>query len=169
MKKILCIFVCILLLGGCGKGNSKEVENEPADFGGFSCTVRTAVNEIEICADAKYIPYESLTFSFTSPEAVNGMTVNCKSGEYELQVKGLTFTVSGDKLPFSMMCRTLEDCLDKVQGTLPEKDLQTGATVYTYNSGTNICKLYVDSDTGAFKKLTVNGADTLIFENFAFS
>ena len=163
MRKILCVFIALLLLGGCGGKNSKEVENEPLDFGGFQTTVKTVINDITVSADAVYKPYESLDFTFTSPETVSGMQISCCDGEYTLTSNGLKFTFAGDKMPFSMLCKALENCLDSVRGAVPDAD---GA--YTYNSDGRLCKLFVNTDTGCFERLTVDGADVLYFENFAF-
>lgn len=163
MKKILCVFICLLLLGGCGGKNSKEVKTEQLDFGGFRATVKTVVNDITVSADTVYKPYESLDFTFTSPKTVNGMQIICRDGEYTLTFNGLTFTLAGDKLPFSMLCKALESCLDNVRGAAPDSD---GAYTYSYDG--RLCKLFVNSETGCFERLNVDGADVLFFENFTF-
>lgn len=164
MKKILCIFMCILLLGGCGREKAKEVQKEPLEFGGFECIVRSRVNDIEIAAETVYTPFESLIFTFSEPETVKDMQICCKSGEYTFSAGTVTFTVAGDKMPFSMACRALEDCLDRVRGALPEPD---GS--YAYENNGHIYKLYVDPNTKSFTKLTSDGTDLLTFESFVFS
>lgn len=111
--------MCILLLGGCGREKAKEVQKEPLEFGGFECIVRSRVNDIEIAAETVYTPFESLIFTFSEPETVKDMQICCKSGEYTFSAGTVTFTVAGDKMPFSMACRALEDCLDRVRGALP--------------------------------------------------
>lgn len=167
MKKLLCVFICILFLGGCSGEKTREVKKEPLNITGFKSTVTTVMNDISVSAEVTYVPYNSLEFEFIAPSAVSGMTVSCKDGEYELKAHGMTFTVSGDKMPFNMLCRALEDCLNSASGALPETTADGGA-VYKYQSGNRQCELYCDGDTCALKKLTVDGADMLLFENFTF-
>lgn len=167
MKKLLCVFLCVLLLGGCGKKNPKEAENESLDFGGFESIVRTTVNDVDVSAKAVYTPFESLRLKFLTPQTVKDTEIICESGEYSITAYGLTFALSGDKMPFSMLCKVLEDCLDKVRGAEPAAE--GGSAVYTYNSNGSVYKLYADSQTKAFEKLTADGTDVLFFENFEFS
>lgn len=163
MKKILCIFICILLFGGCGSERTKEPKKEPLDFGGFECVVRSKVNNIEISAKTVYTPFKSLVFTFAEPKAVCGTKISCKSGEYTLKTDGFECTLTGDKMPFTMICKALEDCLNNVRGASAETD-----GVYTYQSGGRTFKLYTDCETNCFRKLTMDGTDLLTFENFAF-
>lgn len=159
--------MCILMISGCQKEKTKEVEKEPFEFGGFKSTVHTIANDIKISADVNYVPFETLEFSFTEPQAFNGASVILNDGEYVLSAKGLTFTLPADKMPFSMMCNTLEYCLENVRGKTPETE--NDAAFYSYEAGGHICRLYVNKDSKCFEKLSVDGIDTLFFENFIFS
>lgn len=166
MKKILCIFACLLLLTSC---NVKEVENEPLEISGFNTVVKAVVNDIEIQANAEYIPFNSLDFTFLKPDSVRNMQVLCKNGEYTVKTEKLTFTLVGDKMPFNMICRMLEECVNTVQGTAPQKDTNSEMLIYPYNADGHICRLYVEKETKNFVKLSVDGTDFLFFENFTFT
>ena len=74
MKKILCIFICVLLFAGCEK-SPKEVENEIPDFYGFRTDVKTMVNDVNISANAEYTELGGLVLTLTSPESVKGMKI----------------------------------------------------------------------------------------------
>ena len=68
MKKLLCIFICVLLFAGCEK--TKEAENEIPDYYGFTTEVETVVNDISISADAEFTENDKLVLTLTSPESV---------------------------------------------------------------------------------------------------
>lgn len=166
MKKVLCILLCILLLGGCGILKTKDLEKEPLNISGFNTVVKTKINDIEICGNARYVMSDGLYFDFLAPETINGVKVICHNGEYEINFEGLSISVAGDKLPFNMVCNALETCLNNVQGSTPLVD--ENQLVYTYNAKNHLCKLYAEKDTKHFIKLTVDGIDVLNFENFQY-
>lgn len=168
MKKFLCSFLGFLLLCSCTNKNSKDVETEPLLISGFSCVIRTTLNDIEITADAEYLASGTILLEFTDPETVKGMQINCTGGEYTVHYKNLELTVSGDKMPFNMVCRGLEECINNAQGTTPVKDENGESLVYTYTAEGHACKLFVNPETKYFEKITVDGIDTLFFENFTY-
>ncbi len=168
MKKILCIFICLVMLGGCSIEKIKEVKKEPLEIGGFNTVIKSVVNNVQISANVEYIPFETINFNFNLPKAVENMQIFCKNGEYTVNMNKLSFTFAGDKLPFTMICRTLETCINSVQGTMPEKDIETNLMVYSYNVNGHICKLYTEKETKKFVKLKIDGNDLLFFENFEY-
>ncbi len=168
MKKILCIFICLIMLGGCSTLKIKEVKKEPLEISGFNTIIKSNVNNVQISANAEYIPYQSLNFTFNLPEAVKDMQILCSNGEYTVNMNKLSFTFTGEKLPFNMICRTLETCINTVQGVTPETDADTELLVFSYNADGHICKLYTEKDTKKFVKLKVDGNDLLFFENFEY-
>lgn len=168
MKKILCIFICLILLGGCSFEKIKEVKKEPLEISGFNTVIKSNFNSVQISANAEYVPFQSLNFTFNSPETVKDMQILCSNGEYTVNMNKLSFTFAGDKMPFNMICRTLETCINSVQGVTPEKDPQTDLLVFSYNADGHICKLYTEKETRNFVKLSVDGADLLFFENFQY-
>lgn len=168
MKKFLCAFLCILLLCSCTDGKSKDVEKEPLSVSGFCCVVRTTLNGIDITANAEYSASGAINIEFTAPKTVNGMQVNCSDGEYTVYYKNLELTVNGDKMPFKMLCRCLEECINNVQGKTPQNDENGESIIYSYTAEGHTCKLYVNPETKAFEKVAIDGVDTLYFENFQY-
>lgn len=168
MKKVLCILFCILLLGGCGMLKTKDLEKEPLNISGFNTVVKTRINDIEICGNARYVVSDALYFEFVSPETINGTKIVCRNGEYEVDFNDLSITLVGDKLPFNMICNALETCINNVQGATPQIDTITNQLVYTYNTENHLCQLYAEKETKHFIKLTIDGADVLFFENFQY-
>lgn len=169
MRKILCVFISLLILGGCNVEKIKDVQKEPLEISGFNTIVKSTVNDVQISANAEYIPFKSLNFTFNTPETVKDMQILCQNGEYTVNMNKLSFTFSGDKLPFNMICRTLETCINSVQGTTPEIDEETDNLIYSYNADGHICKLYTESEMKKFVKLQVDGEDLLFFENFEYT
>lgn len=169
MRKILCVFISLLILGGCNVEKIKDVQKEPLEISGFNTIVKSTVNDVQISANAEYILFKSLNFTFNTPETVKDMQILCQNGEYTVNMNKLSFTFSGDKLPFNMICRTLETCINSVQGTTPEIDEETGNLIYSYNADGHICKLYTENETKKFVKLQVDGEDLLFFENFEYT
>lgn len=169
MRKILCVFISLLILGGCNVEKIKDVQKEPLEISGFNTIVKSTVNDVQISANAEYIPFKSLNFTFNTPETVKDMQILCQNGEYTVNMNKLSFTFSGDKLPFNMICRTLETCINSVQGTTPEIDEETDNLIYSYNADGHICKLYTENETKMFVKLQVDGEDLLFFENFEYT
>ena len=168
MKKILCIFISLILLGGCSFEKIKDVKKEPLEISGFNTIVKSIVNNVQISANAEYVPYQHLNFTFNSPQTVKDMQILCSNGEYTVNMNKLSFTFAGEKLPFNMICRTLEICINSVQGVLPETDTETELLVFSYNADGHICKLYAEKETRKFVKLNVDGKDLLFFENFEY-
>ena len=168
MKKFLCILFCVLFLNGCGKIKTKDVEKEPLNISGFNTVVKTQINNIEICGSAQYVMNDALCFEFSSPETINGTKVICRNGEYQIDFNELSVTVAGNKLPFNMICKALETCINNVQGTTPQEDTLTNQLIYVYNAENHICKLYVDAQSKNFLKLTIDEKDVLYFESFEY-
>ena len=168
MKKILCIFLCLFMMGGCDVEKIKDVKKEPLEISGFNTVVKSYMNDVQISANVEYIPYKSMNFTFVSPETVKDMQILCSNGEYTLNMNKLSFTFTGEKMPFNMLCRTLETCINSVQGSIPETDADTDSLVYSYNANGHICKLYTEKDTKNFAKLSIDGIDMLFFDNFEY-
>ena len=168
MKKVLCILLCILLLGGCGTLKTKDLEKEPLNISGFNTVVKTRINDIEICGNVSYVASDALYFDFVAPKTINGTKIICRNGEYQIDFNGLSVNFAGDKLPFNMICNAFETCINNVQGTTPQIDSTTNQLVYTYNTENHLCQLYTEKETKNFIKLTIDGADVLFFENFQY-
>lgn len=168
MKKILCVFMCLIILGGCNVEKIKDVKKEPLEISGFNTIIKSNFNNVQISANAEYVPYQSLNFTFKSPESVKDMQILCSNGEYTVNMNKLSFTFTGEKLPFNMICRTLETCINSVQGVSPETDAETDLLVFSYNADGHICKLYTEKEIRNFVKLSVDGNDLLFFENFEY-
>lgn len=168
MKKILCSFLCVLLLCSCTNLKSKDVEKEPLSISGFTCVMRTTLNDIQITANAEYLASGTIQIEIITPETVNGMQINCTNGEYTVKYKNLDLTVSGEKMPFNMICRSLEECINNAQGKTPTKDENSESIIYSYTAEGHTCKLYVNPETKAFEKIAIDGIDTLYFENFQY-
>ena len=162
MKKILCVFVCILFLAGCGNQSTKEVENKIPDFYGFGTDVYTVVNDVKICAKAEYTSFDKLVLTFTSPETVKDMQIICKDGECEVNLYELSFLISNEQLPFNSLCVCLKSCAESIKSATAENGY------YSFVSNGYKCKLYVDDETKHFQKLAVNETDILFFENFKY-
>jgi hypothetical protein len=64
-----------------------------------------------------------------------------------------------------MICNALETCINNVQGTTPQIDSVANQLVYTYNAENHLCKLYAEKETKNFIKLTIDGANVLLFYN----
>lgn len=168
MKKILCVFLCLIMLGGCSVEKIKEVKKEPLEISGFNTVIKSNVNNVQISANAEYVPYQNLNFTFTAPETVKDMQILCNNGEYTVNMNKISFAFTGEKLPFNMICRTLETCINSAQGVSPETDAETDLLVFSYNADGHICKLYAEKETRNFVKLSVDGTDLLFFENFEY-
>lgn len=168
MKKFLCVFMMLLLLCSCTDLKSKDVENEPLSISGFTCVIRTTFNDIDVVSNVQYILPNTIIMDFTAPETVNGMQINCTDGVYSVKYKKIELTVDGDKMPFNMVCKGIEECINNAQGKTPQKDEKTESFVYSYNAEGHTCQLFVNPETKSFEKITVDGIDTLFFENFTY-
>ena len=161
MKRILCIFICVLLFAGCQK-NSKEVKNEIPDFYGFRTDVKTVVNNINISARAEYVEFDKLILILTSPESVKGMKIIIKDGECKIDYHTLSFSVPVESMPFDSLCVSLNACAENIKTANRENNY------YVYSSDGNTYHLYVDSETNLFKNVKVNENVVIEFENFEF-
>ena len=161
MKKLLCIFVCILLFAGCEK-ITKEVKNEIPDFYGFITDVKAVVNDVNISANAEYTEFDGLVITLTSPESVDGMIIKIKDDECEILYRSLSFFVPVNSMPFDSLCVSLDACARNAKTAVYQND----SYVYSYNG--NTYNLYIDSKTNHFHKIAVNENEIMTFENFEF-
>ena len=130
--------------------------------------VKSNINSVEICGNVKYIMADGLYFDFLLPETLKGAEIICRDGEYHIEYNDLSVTFQGEKLPFNMVCKALETCVNNVQGATPEIDAINQQLIYTYNAENHICKLYTEIETKHFLRLSIDGEDVLIFENFEY-
>lgn len=160
MKKLLCIFICILLFAGCEK--TKESQSEIPDFYGFKTDVKTVVNDISITANAEFTEIDKLVLTLTSPESVKGMKISIKDNECTIDYHSLSFSVPIKSMPFDSLCVSLDACAQSV------KTAEYHIDHYSYSYNGNTYNLYVDNETNHFKKITVNENEIITFENFQF-
>ena len=161
MKKLLCVFVCILLFAGCEK-ISKKVENEIPDFYGFRTNVKTKINDITITGTVEYTELDGVVLLVTEPVSVKGMKISIKDDECVIEDHSLSFFVPLDSMPPDSICVCLNACANSVKTSIKENDY------YVYSYKENTYHLYVDSETKKFKKITMNENKIISFENFQF-
>ena len=159
MKKLLCFLLCIFLLHGCE--NKKEVENKIPDFYGFKTVINTTINDVKISAEAEYESFDKLILTFTLPESVNGMKIVLENGEYTLTYDDLTFSLSENSVPFSMVCEMVKTCAESIKSATFQN------SIYTFSSNGHIYKLTTD-ELNNFQKLTVDETYIINFENFEY-
>ena len=70
----------------------KEVKKEPLEISGFNTVIKSNVNNVQISANAEYVPYQNLNFTFTAPETVKDMQILCSNGEYTVNMNKISFT-----------------------------------------------------------------------------
>lgn len=162
MKKLLCICISFMLLAGCAK--KQDVKTEPLSVSGFDAVITTDFNGITISSNVSFDFAKGYEFAFSSPKTLENITVSGKDGEFTLKGEKLTLSLQGEKLPPSMVCRALSDCINAVSGAYPVKS-GDGTLEYAYSVDKVPCVLYTDGNNN-FKKLLV-GAQEFIFESFS--
>ena len=153
-----------MLLAGCAKEN--DVKKEPLNFSGFHAVITTELNGITLSSNVNYDFASGYEFTFNSPTSLKNLTVSGKDGEFTLSGEKLTLNLQSDKLPSSMICRALSDCINAVSGAYPIKN-NNGLSEYAYSVDKVPCVLYTDENNN-FKKLLV-GAQEFIFESFSYN
>lgn len=164
MKKLLCICLSFMLLAGCAKKN--DVKIEPLTVSGFNAVIRTELNGVTVSSNVSYDLTGGYEFTFTYPKTLENLTVSGKDGEFSLSGEKLTLTLQSNKLPHSMVCRALSDCVNAVSGAYPSVN-ESGLLEYGYSVDGVPCVLYTDKNK-IFKKLAV-GAQEFIFESFSYN
>lgn len=153
-----------MLLAGCAKKN--DVKTEPLSFSGFHAVITTEFNGITLSSNVSYNFASGYEFTFNAPMSLKNLTVSGKDGEFTLTGEKLTLNLQSDKLPSSMICRALSDCINAVSGAYPIKN-SDGLSEYAYSVDRVPCVLYTDENNN-FKKLLV-GAQEFIFESFSYN
>lgn len=164
MKKLLCICLCFILLAGCAKKQDNS-KTEPLTFSGFNAVVNTDFNGITISSNVSFDFANGYKFSFASPETLKNLTVSGKDGEFTLSGEELTLSLQSAKLPPSMVCRAMSDCINAVSGAYPARKTD-GTLEYAYTIDETSCILYTDENKN-FKKLLVGGQE-FYFESFSY-
>ncbi len=167
MKKILCLVLCLFVLGGC-TDKSKENKNEPLEISGFRSLVTTNLNGIEISAQAEVLSIDDITVTITAPATVKDMKFTYKNGEYDVQYKGFDFGISLEALPLDNIIQNIKACLNSVQGALPSGEKAGENLLYSYTSNGHSYSLYVNAETKAFEKVTADEMEVLTFQNFEY-
>ncbi len=167
MKKILCIILCLFLLGGCTDKAIKE-EPEALVVSGFRSLITTSLNGLEVSAQAEVLSLDNITVTLVSPNTVKDMKFSYINGEYEVQYKGFDFGLSLEALPLDNIIENLKSCLNSVQGKLPNAEKAGESLTYSYTDNGYGCTLYVNAETNAFERVTVGNTDVLVFENFEY-
>ncbi len=167
MKRILCVILCLFVLGGC-TDKSKENQIEPLEISGFKSLITAQLNGIEISAQADVMSLDDITVTLVSPETVKDMKFTYKNGEYDVQYKGFDFGISLEALPLDNIIQNLKACLNSVQGALPNGEKSGESLTYSYAYNGHSCALYVNAETKAFENITVDGQTVLSFENFEY-
>ena len=165
MKKLLCICFCICFLLCTGCSNFKDVKKEPLSFSGFSAVVRTELNGVTIISNVTYNSASGYKFTFTKPKTIENITISGSEGEFSLSGESLNLTLQSDKLPPSMICKALSDCVNAVSGASPIS--QNGTLQYAYFVDDVQCMLYTDENKN-FQKITV-GTQEFIFDSFSYT
>ncbi len=165
MKKLLCICLCFILLAGCAKKQDNN-KTEPLTFSGFNAVVNTDFNGITISVGVSFDFANGYKFSFGSPETLKNLTVSGKDGEFTLSGEKLTLSLQSTKLPPSMVCRAISDCINAVSGAYPARKTD-GTLEYAYTIDKTSCILYTDENKN-FKKLLVGGQE-FYFESFSYT
>ncbi len=159
MKKLLCFLLCILCLQGCE--SKKEVKNQIPDFLGFKTDVNTTMNDVKISARVECMSFDKLILTFSLPESVNGMQIVFENDEYTLTYDDLTFSLSENSVPFSMVCEMIKVCAENVKSATFEKSFYTfTCNGHRYNLATG--------EGSDFQKLTVDDIYIVYFENFEY-
>ncbi|MBQ7974851.1 MAG: hypothetical protein IJ300_04110 [Clostridia bacterium] len=158
MKKLLCVFICIVLLAGCEK--PKDDENEFAEFYGFSTCIKATVNEINIVADAKYDLLNGLEIIVREPDSANEMIVKLKDGECEINFQELSFSFSSSGLPPNSPFIALE----RLAKSISTMEKQGNFYKFTCENET----YYLYTNENGFYKLSTESNTILFFENFKF-
>lgn len=153
-----------MLLAGCAKKN--DVKKEPLTLSGFNAVITSEFNGITLSSNVSYDFANGYKFTFNAPMSLKNLTVSGKDGEFTLTGEKLTLNLQSDKLPSSMICRALSDCINAVSGAYPIKN-SDGLFEYAYSVDRVPCVLYTDENNN-FKKLLV-GAQEFIFESFSYN
>lgn len=164
MKKLLCICLCFILLAGCV--NKQEVKTEPLTFSGFNAVINTNFNGITVSSNVSFDFADGYDFSFVSPETLKNLKISGKDGEFTLSGEKLTLSLQDGKLPPSMVCRAISDCINAVSGAYPARRTD-GTLEYAYTIDETSCVLYTDENKN-FKKLLVGGQE-FYFESFSYT
>ena len=159
MKKLFCFLLCVFLLHGCE--NKKEVENKIPDFYGFKTVINTTINDVKISAEAEYESFGKLILTFSLPESVNGMKITLADGGYSVKYDDLLFSVSAEKMPFSMLGEAIVTCAEKIKTSTVENEN------YIFLSDNHIYKMILNESKG-FKTLTVDNTYVIEFEDFEY-
>lgn len=159
MKKLLCILLCIVLLHGCEK--EKDNKNEIPDFVGFKTKINTIINDVKISAEAEYESFGKLILTFSLPESVSGMQITLVDGEYSVKYDDLLFSVSADKMPYSMLGEMIVTCAENIKTSTVENNN------YIFLSDNHTYKMILNESKG-FKTLTVDNIYIIEFENFEY-
>ena len=156
MKKLLCAFLCILLLAGCEDSGNNE--NEFDDFCGYRAKIRAVVNDVTILADAEYDLLNGLIVTLRAPESVNGMIVKIKDGECAINFHELSFSFFSSVLPPHSPLISLER-MGRSFCTVEECE----------GYGKLVCdneSYYLYADENGFYKLSTEYSDILYFDDF---
>ncbi len=159
MKKLLCVLLCILVLHGCEM--KKDNKNDIPDFIGFKTKINTTINDVKISAEAEYESFGKLILTFSLPESAKGMLITLVDGEYSVKYDDLLFSVSAEKMPYSMLGEMIVTCAENIKLATIENDN------YIFLLNNHIYKMILNESKG-FKTLMVDNTYIIEFEDFEY-
>lgn len=162
MKKLLCVFTCLLFLAGCTNFKTKENEARLPEFAGFKADVYTIVNEVKISAYTEYLSVEGLILTFSLPLSVKGLCITCQGEEILIRYNEIETVLNRKNLPYSMLCNCIYDCAENSLSAV----VTDGCATFVLNN--HRYELYVEDETMNFQKLVTDNGCTVYFENFEY-
>lgn len=167
MKKILCIAaVFTLLFTGCANKNEAEAA-EPVPPS-FTADITVNYGEAQFGAQLSRTA-DSITVSFYSPEALNGLTASKNINGSSISYLGLSVSSLNGWLPEKSVLNILNEVFNAVcgDGSAYSVKLQNGCYVYQGTGGASAFELLRDCETLNIKSLSVPESNlNVIFNSF---
>ncbi len=170
MKKVLSFFAAILVMlaAGCEKQDKTNISdgNIPNSF-----TAKAEITFKETFLTAQITRNENgeLNVKILSPDVLAPLEINCKNGVCSAAYDGISFAADSNRFPQADFALIAAQAFDYTQANIDlKKTVSDGVTTYQGSTDSGVFVLNMDSESGNWLDLSVEGTQLhIVFKEFS--
>ena len=156
-----------MLAAGCEKQDKTNIYDGDIP-NSFKATAEITFREMFLTAQVNRNENGELNVKILSPEILAPLEINCKNGVCSATYDGISFSADSNRFPQADFVRIAAQAFDYVQANIDlKKTVSDGVTTYQGSTDSGVFALNMDSQSGEWLDLSVEGAQLhIVFKDF---